>query len=114
MRIIAGPPAQSIAADPCGSNPGLDSVLLRGVALSSMSDHDRESPEKLAQRLTDCETLLAHLERGVRDLDGVVVEQQKRVESLEKKLARLAEAVGALPAHEPQERKPEDEKPPHY
>jgi len=76
-----------------------------------MSEHEAESSDTLARRLTDCETLLAHLERMAQELDGVVIGQQKRIESLEKKLDRL---TGALQTPEPQERKPQDEKPPHY
>jgi uncharacterized coiled-coil protein SlyX len=79
-----------------------------------MSEHETESSGTLARRMTECETLLAHLERTLHDLDGVVIGQQKRIESLEKKLDRLTSLLGALPTPEPQERKPEDEKPPHY
>ena len=56
---------------------------------------------------------IAHLERTVQELDGVVLDQQKRIESLERKLESLTGALHSLRAPE-QERKPEDEKPPHY
>jgi uncharacterized coiled-coil protein SlyX len=79
-----------------------------------MSDHDDESREKLAQRLTECETLLTHVQRALQDLDGVVLSHGKRIESLEKRLERLAEFFGALRAGPTEDRRPEDEKPPHY
>jgi SlyX protein len=55
-----------------------------------------------------------HLQRTVEELNAVVISQNQRLESLERKVVLLAAQLGALAEREPEPRSLEDEKPPHY
>ena len=70
--------------------------------------------DRLHERVVDLETLWMHLQRTLGDLDQVVLTQQKRIEALERKIAGLTSDLSSLSGSLPDERKPEDEKPPHY
>ena len=69
--------------------------------------------EALARRLETVETALAHQERTIADLDRVVLDQWRRIETLERRLAKLddqmREAEGRLAGVAPPEPPP-----PHY
>jgi uncharacterized coiled-coil protein SlyX len=80
-----------------------------------MTDSDPLSNHELHRRLSDLESLVTFLQRTIDDLNSVILEQQRRLESQEKELglmraafASLADSIVELP------RRPEDEKPPHY
>jgi len=68
----------------------------------------------LAERVTELEALFTHLSRTLQELDGVVVEQQKQIAALERKLAAFGTELGIVRGAMTPELKPEDEKPPHY
>ena len=56
-----------------------------------MSDHSA-----LADRLTNLEMLFMHLEATVKELDGVVLAQQKALEALTARIALLTPPNAAL------------------
>jgi uncharacterized coiled-coil protein SlyX len=72
------------------------------------------SHEQLAARVVELETLLTHFQRTLGELDEVVLAQQKRIDGLERKIAALTSELNVLGSSLREERKPEDEKPPHY
>jgi uncharacterized coiled-coil protein SlyX len=80
-----------------------------------MPNADPPFAEDIQRRLSELETLLTFLQRTVEDLNAVILQQQRRLDSQEKELARLRATVSnvADSIAEPP-RKPEDEKPPHY
>ena len=80
-----------------------------------MSDSSTKPAGDLELRLSQVESLLTFLQRTVDDLNGVILEQQRRLASQDRELARLratfanlADTIGDEP------RNPLDEKPPHY
>ena len=79
-----------------------------------MSSHGDQADDRLRSRIDELETLFTHLQRTLGDLDQVVLAQQKQIESLERTIAALGTELGALAGSPSEERKPEDEKPPHY
>jgi SlyX protein len=70
--------------------------------------------DSLESRVVEMEVLFTHLQRTLGELDQVVLRQQKQIEALERTAKNLGESLGQLSAGPPEERKPEDEKPPHY
>jgi len=72
------------------------------------------SNENLNNRQTELESLVTHLQRTVQDLDEVIRQQHGRLDGLQARLARLETELGQLRDTTTIERKPEDEKPPHY
>lgn len=84
-------------------------------SLDSMSEHSWETQlERLTTRVSDLEVLFTHLQRTVGELDQVILAQQRQIDGLERKLLAMGSEVTAIAAHVADERKPEDEKPPHY
>lgn len=79
-----------------------------------MSNKNSRQDEALAARVTELETLFTHLQRTVGELDQVVLAQQKRLESLEGKVAAMRADLNAVSRSGGEERTLEDEKPPHY
>jgi len=75
---------------------------------------DKEQPAaKLLFRLTDLEILFTHLQRTVHDLDQVVLEQQRQLELLSRQVKQQTAEIATFQTAA-DERKPEDDKPPHY
>jgi uncharacterized coiled-coil protein SlyX len=71
--------------------------------------------EKMSARLIELEELVTHLQRTVQDLDGVVLAQQRQLDTLAQRLARLSGQLEAnLSARGEPPRTLEDDKPPHY
>jgi uncharacterized coiled-coil protein SlyX len=70
--------------------------------------------ESLASRQTDLEMLVTHLQQTVQALDEVIRRQHDSLDVLQSRLARLEGDVGQLRDTTTVERRPEDEKPPHY
>ena len=70
--------------------------------------------QQLSSRQTDLEVLVTHLQRTVQVLDEVIREQQGTIEVLRARIERLDADLGQLRDVTSIERKPEDEKPPHY
>jgi uncharacterized coiled-coil protein SlyX len=54
-----------------------------------MSRPQQDELSRLTGRVTELETLYLHLQRTVQQLDEVVVEQQKRVDTLQARVERL-------------------------
>jgi SlyX protein len=79
-----------------------------------MDQNATPAGDRLNARVVDLETLLMHLQRTLGELDQVVRAQQKQIEALERKIGLLTSDLNSLSSSLPDERKPEDEKPPHY
>jgi uncharacterized coiled-coil protein SlyX len=79
-----------------------------------MNEHSSQSEGIPGARLVELETLFMHLQRTVGELDQVILAQQKQIEALEQKVAGLEGDLNSLSGSVADERKPEDEKPPHY
>lgn len=72
-----------------------------------MSDHQS------AERLTNVESALAHLQNDFEALNEAVLLQAKQIENLQAALKKLDEQVAESKTPEAP-RDPVDEKPPHY
>lgn len=72
---------------------------------------EQRSPE---QRLIDLEALFTHLQRTVQELDGVVVDQAKQIESLRREVKVMATELRLVRDASREPRRAEDEIPPHY
>jgi SlyX protein len=80
-----------------------------------MTDSDPQSSRDLHRRLNDIESLVTFLQRTIDDLNAVILEQQRRLESQDKELGLLRTAFSTLTDSIVEvPRRPEDEKPPHY
>lgn len=79
-----------------------------------MTESTSDASAALAARLTELETLFTHLQRTLAELDQVVFEQAKKIESLERHFVRISGDLGTLRGAMAERLKPEDEKPPHY
>jgi uncharacterized coiled-coil protein SlyX len=79
-----------------------------------MDQGETKAFDRLNQRVADIEALFTHLQRTVSELDQVVLAQQKRLELLDRRIARLGADLSSVAGSIVEERKPEDEKPPHY
>ena len=77
-----------------------------------MSANPPHSPDD-RQRLNEIEMHLMHLTRTVEALDQVVLLQGRKMDELEREIARLR-LLAELARESPEVRRPEDEKPPHY
>jgi uncharacterized coiled-coil protein SlyX len=79
-----------------------------------MSDEHAQHIERLTSRLVDLEIRFTHLERTLGELDEVALSHGKQLEAIERRLAALGSELRTVSASIVEERKPEDEKPPHY
>lgn len=79
-----------------------------------MNQQPDDTGKRLQARVVELETLYAHLERTLGDLDQAVLAQQRRIDALEKKAAAIESDLNGLSDSLTPERKPEEEKPPHY
>ncbi len=68
-------------------------------------------PDESAARLTQLESHVAHLERLVEELNGVVIEQGRELARLKKQIQRQA---STLEQYELERIKGTNPKPPHY
>ncbi len=73
-----------------------------------------ESIDRLTARVVELETLVTHLQRTLGELDEVVLEQQKHLDLQERKIVALALQLESFVGSMREERKPEEERPPHY
>jgi SlyX protein len=67
----------------------------------------------ILKKLIDLESLFAHLQHEFEQLNSVVIEQNQRIDKLESAQQKLEQQVQTL-EEDPQNRNPEDERPPHY
>jgi SlyX protein len=65
-------------------------------------------------RLIEIETRFAYQEKTVKELNEVIISQQKSIDKLEAGLAKLSERFGQLSQVLSGIDAPADEKPPHY
>jgi len=65
-------------------------------------------------RIVELETLYTHLQRTLGELDQAVLDQQRQIEMLSKRVSSLAGDLNRLAGSEPEVRRPEEERPPHY
>jgi uncharacterized coiled-coil protein SlyX len=79
-----------------------------------MGERESQSFDRLNQQVIELEALFMHLQRTVSELDQVALAQQKRLEVLERKVTALGTDLSSVAGSITEERKPEDEKPPHY
>ncbi len=79
-----------------------------------MEPEPAESLQPTLARIVELETLYTHLQRTLGELDQVVLAQQRQIETLSNRVASLAGDLDRLSGSEPEVRKPEDERPPHY
>lgn len=66
------------------------------------------------ERLTEIEIKLAYQEKTIKDLDGVICDQQKEIEKLSSICEKLIKIVNENGLTVPTIDAPADEKPPHY
>ena len=66
------------------------------------------------ERLTALEELFTHLQQTTQTLNEVLIEQGRRLAQLEREVNHFGDQLRTSLLAEPTERKPEDEKPPHY
>jgi len=74
-------------------------------------DHLNQTNEEAIQGLIEVQTSLAHLEKLVEDLNQVVMEQGKRIKTLEITQRRLVSTIEEIRGREIRQT---DSKPPHY
>jgi uncharacterized coiled-coil protein SlyX len=79
-----------------------------------MSKETSSIEDRLRERVVELETLYMHLQRTLGDLDQAVVAQQRQIDALEQRIAALTSELNSLSGSVVEERKPEDERPPHY
>ena len=71
------------------------------------------SENQSAERLTNCESALAHLQNDYEALNEAVLLQAKQIDRLESVIEKLTEQIEESKTPE-SPRDPVDEKPPHY
>ncbi|MEA1951903.1 MAG: SlyX family protein [Planctomycetota bacterium] len=66
------------------------------------------------QRVIALEESVMHLERMLKQLDGVVCSIQDRLDKQDEALNHLTEVIRGVSQREPEKRTLEDDRPPHY
>jgi uncharacterized coiled-coil protein SlyX len=79
-----------------------------------MDPEPTENLQPALARIVELETLYTHLQRTLGELDQAVLDQQRQIDTLSKRVSLLAGDLNRLAGSEPEVRKPEDERPPHY
>jgi len=79
-----------------------------------MEPEPAENLQPALARIVELETLYTHLQRTLGELDQAVLDQQRQIDTLSKRVSSLAGDLNRLAGSEPEVRKPEDERPPHY
>jgi uncharacterized coiled-coil protein SlyX len=85
--------------------------LSRGLDFGRLLRQNPRMPDENSQRIDRLESHLAHLERQVEQLNGVVIEQGKLLDRLRKETQRQSSAMQTL---ELERMKTNVQKPPHY
>ena len=71
------------------------------------------SPDKPEERIVDLESVIAHLQHEVDQLNSVILSQQAEIDAVKQSLAKLESRVDRAESG-PEVRDLEQEKPPHY
>ena len=79
-----------------------------------MTNEFSETLAKLSDRNHELESRYTHLQRTVETLNEVVIEQGKKIDRLEQRVAELVKQLGTVMDREHEPRSLEEEKPPHY
>jgi uncharacterized coiled-coil protein SlyX len=79
-----------------------------------MIDENADAITRLTARICDLEARYTHAQRTVEELNEVVVEQSKRLDTLQRKLVMLGDRFDSFATHEVEPRTLEGDKPPHY
>jgi uncharacterized coiled-coil protein SlyX len=79
-----------------------------------MEGESAENLQLALARIVELETLYTHLQRTLGELDQAVLDQQRQIEMLSKRVSSLAGDLNRLAGSEPEVRRPEEERPPHY
>ncbi len=66
------------------------------------------------ERITHLEMMVMHLQKTVSDLDASILDQHRRIESMQREMLRLANDLRSARDMAIEIRRPEDEIPPHY
>ncbi|MEX1040363.1 MAG: SlyX family protein [Pirellulaceae bacterium] len=83
--------------------------------MTSPDSHEPHPGEDLPARVERLEMLLTHVDSLVAELNRVVVDQARTIDRLEHRYQRLAQRqIQMEESVKPQDRLPEDERPPHY
>jgi uncharacterized coiled-coil protein SlyX len=105
-----------------GSTAQKASISVAGAALviathetMSMTNSNAQSNRDPERSQSEIESVVTYLQRTVDELNSVILEHQRRIDSQDKELARLramftnlVDSIVEVP------RRPEEEKPPHY
>jgi uncharacterized coiled-coil protein SlyX len=76
--------------------------------------HEAEQLAQLADRLVRLETVVTHLEQTIQTLDQVVIAQARQLDAARGKIEALTQQLGQIRESAQENRKPEEEIPPHY
>ncbi|MEX0793473.1 MAG: SlyX family protein [Pirellulaceae bacterium] len=83
--------------------------------MTSPDSHEPNSSDDLSARVERLEMLLTHVDSLVAELNRVIVDQSRTIDRLEHRYQRLAQRqIQMEESAKPQDRLPEDERPPHY
>ena len=77
-------------------------------------NNENLEPKSPAQRITDVEAHLAHLQKINDELSAVIFEQQKQITAMEKQISQLQARLGDIEFQQEEPRTLEDDRPPHY
>ena len=83
-----------------------------GLIFVSEEQNVADSPE-IMQKLVDLESLIAHLQHELEQLNSAVIEQNQRIDLLQASQQKFAHQLQTL-EEDLEKRDPEDERPPHY
>jgi len=87
------------------------------MSACSWNAQDQERPNTRTvsdnERIIQLESIVSHLEHQLDQLNGVVRELHTQIELLEQSQQQFADRLETL-AEEPEERDPQQERPPHY
>lgn len=65
-------------------------------------------------RLTELEFVVTHLQRTIHDLNEVIIDQGKRIDTLQRETRLIASDIRQVRDSSREPRRAEDEIPPHY
>ncbi len=65
-------------------------------------------------RLTELEFVVTHLQRTIHDLNEVIIDQGKRIDTLQRETRLIASDIRQVRESSREPRRAEDEIPPHY
>lgn len=79
-----------------------------------MNQNSDEQIQNALARIVSLEELFTHLQQTTQELSDEILLQRRRLDKLTHESTRLTAQLEEVVAHLEEDRKPEDEKPPHY